>query len=110
MSLPEETYKEGWPEFLTDNQGKKYVRLRDGKQTSKFAGEACLYGLLDEDDCIDEDRQWTPVYGATEDDMVLSGGSWMDPAEFVRYGQTPIVIPDEPCTPPSPPSRSHPNQ
>jgi len=96
MSVPDKNWMPGWPEHLTDRYGEHYVILRDGKPTSKSGGESCLYGLLDEEGYIDRSHQWIPNLGATENDMTLSGGSWSSPASLVSYGQTPIVIPDEP--------------
>lgn len=94
--VPEKTYQTGWPEFLEDNDGNEYVLLRDGAETSPNTGEVCLYGLLDADRNIIREYQWVPVLGATAADMRLSGGTWMEPEEFIRYGQTPIRIPEEP--------------
>jgi len=96
MNIPDLTYESGWPTILRDNDGKAYVLLRDGKPFSEFSGEGCLYGLLDKRGFIVREELWVPVLGSTEDDMSLTGGTWMDPEEFVKYNQTPIVFPPEP--------------
>jgi len=94
--IPEKTFMPGWPEHLVDNDDNLYVRLRDGKPASEFAGESCLYGLVGEHGCIDKSQQWVPVLGATDDDMRLTGGTWMTAAQLEAFGQTPIVLPQEP--------------
>ncbi len=96
--IPKSTTTPGWPEYLTDNAGAAYVRLRDGQQTSEFTGAACLYGLLDEDRYIDRKYQWIPTSTSTREDMTLSGGPWMTSAQLVKAGQPPIKIPDEPVS------------
>jgi hypothetical protein len=94
--IPEKTFMPGWPEHLVDNDDNLYVRLRDGKPASEFAGESCLYALVGEHGCIDKSNQWVPVLGATEDDMRLTGGTWMTAEQLEAQGQTPIVLPHEP--------------
>jgi hypothetical protein len=101
--VPEQTYAEGWPLYLTDTQGIQYVRLRDGKPTSDFGGEVCLYGKLGEDGYIDRSYQWTPILGATYAMMTLSGGTWMSAKQLIEAGQTPITMPDEPVVVGPPP-------
>jgi hypothetical protein len=96
MILPSTTYMPGWPERLVDNDGVRYVRLRDGNPTSEFSGETCLYGVLDEAGFLDRAHQWVPLLGATLIDMRLAGGVWMSAKELHWSGQTPIVIPPEP--------------
>jgi len=97
--IPQKTFMPGWPDQLTDNAGNRFVRLRDGKPTSEYGGETCLYGLvkfLGLHGLIDRAHQWIPNLGATERDMTLTGGTWSSAEELEAYGQTSIVIPPEP--------------
>jgi len=95
--LPNSSTQPGWPEFLEDNHGDRYVRLRDGVGTGDFTGHACQYGLVDpETGMIVRKHLYLPTMGSTLDDLVMSGGSWMEPEAMVAAGIPPIEFPEEP--------------
>jgi len=99
--LPTSTSRSGWPEFLYDSKGDLFVRLRDGVPTGEFTGHAVQYGLVDpETDMLVREHLFTPTILSTTVDVLMSGGTWMDPEQMQSAGIPPITIPEEPITPP----------
>lgn len=96
MKLPEKTFHSGWPEWLFDSTGTKYVRIRDGSQESEYTGAACLYGMVN-DKFIDREYQYVPVsWTLAAKPVTFSGGPWINSGRLVLYGQPPLKMPKEP--------------
>lgn len=96
MKLPEQTFKKGWPKFLSDTDSERYVRVRDGSSTGPFSGNSCLYARLDSENRLLRNRLYVPRLGASDGDIVMSGGSWLSEEEAENAGVPPIALPREP--------------
>src|SRR5262245_54115512 len=75
-------YLSGWPQELSDVDGIKYWRLRDGSPTSDYGGASVLYGKIvlkgEDKPIVLGDYQYTPTIGSGKtDNVTFSGGVWM---------------------------------
>jgi len=96
MSLPESIDQRGWPEFLTDAEDETYVLLRDASWVPGAVGNPCVYGLIEASGYIWRENLYLHALGATEEEMRMVPGPWVDAQTMIDQGVPPIVIPDEP--------------
>lgn len=97
MNLPDKTFHSGWPDWLFDSLGEKYVRIRDGCPETDFTGAACLYGKVTEDRFVDREYQHIPTsWTNMVSPVTFSGGPWISSGRLVLYGQPPLSMPKEP--------------
>jgi hypothetical protein len=92
MTLPAKTYEPGWPEQLSDNDGYRYTRVRDGVPTGDYSGHDCLY-VRETPGGFSREYLYTPQSGSTQGDVVMNAGAWMEPEQCAGFGVPPITLP-----------------
>ena len=94
MNLPARVTDPGWPERLSDKDGYRYIRVRDGVTRYPDEKHSCLYVR----ECLNtynKDHLYTPGFTQVEAELTMDPGRWLSPEDFRELGEPPITLPPD---------------
>jgi len=92
--LPEQNFDPGWPEFLEDEDGDTYVRIRDGTRTQADPplGNSCLYALVIDKRAkvVSQQNQCMPAFPWTQGTITMHAMPWDSPEKMAHAKVPPL--------------------